>query len=62
MYTIINKNYLILSREMEFHADAMAASVAGGNNLVSALSRIEVASNSYQTAMENTNDLLKEKK
>ncbi len=62
MYTIINKNYLGLSREMEFHADAVAASVSGGNNLVGALSRIEVAGNSYQTAIENANDLLKEKK
>jgi Zn-dependent protease with chaperone function len=30
MYKVINKSYMGLSREMEFHADAVAASVAGG--------------------------------
>jgi len=62
MYTIINRNYLGLSREMEFHADAVAASVSGGNNLVGALSRIEVAGNCYNTALKEANDRLKENK
>jgi Zn-dependent protease with chaperone function len=62
MYQFINKSYLGLSREMEFHADAVAASVSGGNNLVSALSRIEVAASCYNTALQDANDRLKEKK
>jgi len=62
MYTYINKNYLGLSREMEFHADAVAASVSGGNNVISALSRIEVADNCYATALNEANDRLKENK
>jgi len=33
MYSFINKNYMSLSREMEFHADAVAASVSGSSNL-----------------------------
>ena len=62
MYTIINKSYLGLSREMEFHADAVAASVSGGNNLVSALSRVEVAGSCYNTVLNEANERLKENK
>jgi Zn-dependent protease with chaperone function len=61
MYTLVNKRYLSLSREMEFHADAVAASVAGGNNLVTALNRIELAGNCYQETMNNLNDSLSRK-
>jgi Zn-dependent protease with chaperone function len=60
MYRLINKNYRGLSREMEFHADTVAASVSGGNNVISALSRIEVAANCYNSALNNANDKLKE--
>ncbi|MBN8850699.1 MAG: hypothetical protein BGO55_30650 [Sphingobacteriales bacterium 50-39] len=60
MYRLINKNYRSLSREMEFHADTVAASVSGGNNVISALSRIEVAANCYNSALNNANDKLKE--
>jgi Zn-dependent protease with chaperone function len=48
MYVIINKNYMALSREMEFHADAIAASVGGTNNVISSLRRLEIADDSYQ--------------
>src|SRR5262249_49724011 len=56
VYTIVNKAYMGLSREMEFHADAMAASVAGGNNVISSLSRIQVAAGCYQTALNEAGD------
>ncbi|HEY8972548.1 MAG TPA: M48 family metalloprotease, partial [Puia sp.] len=56
MYKLINKNYRGLSREMEFHADTVAASVSGGNNVISALSRIEVAANRYNSALGTAND------
>jgi len=62
MYKLIIKNYYSMSREMEYHADAVAASVSGGDNLVTALRRLEVASSCYQTAIEEANVLLKEKK
>lgn len=62
MYAIINKSYLGLSRQMEFHADAVSACVSGGNNLISALARIELASSCYNSALNNANDWLKEKK
>ena len=62
MYRLINKSYMGLSREMEFHADAIAASVAGGNNIISGLSRIEIAQNCYNTALNKANELLKQDK
>ena len=60
VYTLINKTYMGLSREMEFHADAVAASVAGGNNVISSLSRIEVAADCYQTALNEAGNRARE--
>ena len=62
MYGFINKNYMGLSREMEFHADAVSAGVSGGNNLVSALSRIEIAGNCYNIALSEANARVKQNK
>jgi Zn-dependent protease with chaperone function/uncharacterized membrane protein (DUF485 family) len=62
VYGFINKRYMSLSREMEFHADAVAAGVAGGNNLVSALSRIEIAGSCYNTALGEANARVKQNK
>lgn len=60
MYTFINRNYMGLSREMEFHADAVAAGAAGANNLVSALSRIEIATGCYKTALAEADQRVKQ--
>lgn len=60
MYGLINKNYMGLSREMEFHADAVAASVSGSANCISALRRVELASSSYNAVIQKCNDLFKE--
>lgn len=62
MYKLINKSYMSLSREMEFHADAIAASVAGGNNIISGLSRIEVAQSCYDSALQKASEMLKQQK
>jgi len=62
MYGVINKSYMSLSREMEFHADAVAASVSGSQSLITALRRVELGQMSYDTAIEKCNDLLREKK
>lgn len=62
MYGFINKNYMRLSREMEFHADAVAASVSGANNCISALRRVELSSSCYQATLSNYNDLFRDKK
>jgi Zn-dependent protease with chaperone function len=61
MYGIINKNYLSLSREMEFHADTVAASVAGSNNLVSALKRVEFGDTCYNITLQKCDEIYKEK-
>lgn len=50
-YKLINLNYLKLSREMEFHADAIAAHVAGSDALANALLRIDLASTAYYTVL-----------
>ncbi len=43
IYSLVNKSYLALSREMEFHADKIAASVTGYEPLVSSLLRMQLA-------------------
>ncbi|HEY9003315.1 MAG TPA: M48 family metalloprotease [Mucilaginibacter sp.] len=47
MYIFINKSYMQLSRQMEFHADTIAAYASGGNNVVSSLRRIEIGDTCY---------------
>ncbi|MEO6733603.1 MAG: M48 family metallopeptidase [Ferruginibacter sp.] len=61
MYSLINKNYMGLSREMEFHADAVAASVSGSSNLISALQKLEISDVCYQTVLQKADDLVGEK-
>jgi Zn-dependent protease with chaperone function len=62
VYTVVNRSYMKLSREMEFHADAVAATVAGGNNVISSLSRSDVAGGCYQTAVNEASNRSKEKR
>lgn len=47
VYAIVNKIYMSLSRQMEFHADTVSASVSGGNHLISSLRRLEIAEMAY---------------
>lgn len=49
VYAIVNKSYMSLSRQMEFHADSVAAYVSGSDHLVTSLRRLELANNSYQS-------------
>lgn len=51
LYDVVNKNYLGLSREMEFHADEIAASVTGVEPLKSALLRMSLADKSFDEAI-----------
>jgi Zn-dependent protease with chaperone function len=62
MYGFINKSYMGLSREMEFHADAVAASVSGSQSLITALRKIEITDMCYQTVIDKANVFLQEKK
>jgi Zn-dependent protease with chaperone function len=61
MYALLNKNYMALSREMEFHADAVAAGVSGSNSLITALRKLELADSSYQAVVHKYNELFREK-
>jgi Zn-dependent protease with chaperone function len=61
MYALINKNYMALSREMEFHADAVAASVSGSDSLITALRRLDLADASYNMVLSKYSEFFKEK-
>lgn len=58
VYRFVNKRYMALSREMEFHADAVAASVSGSNNCISSLQKLEVGEICYQTVINKANEQL----
>lgn len=46
VYEVLNVNYFALSREMEYHADAVATGVAGSQMVVLSLLRLELAETS----------------
>ena len=46
VYKFVNLSYLGLSREMEFHADQVAAKVAGSNAMINYLLRFDLSDNS----------------
>jgi Zn-dependent protease with chaperone function len=51
LYVVVNKTYMGLSREMEFHADAIAASVTGYEPLKTSLLRSPIADATYNMAL-----------
>nr|WP_121272454.1 M48 family metallopeptidase [Pedobacter schmidteae] len=55
VYNRLNLSYMALSREMEFHADAVAASVAGSQPLISSLLRLGIADQSLSTVFDYYN-------
>lgn len=58
VYLVVNKTYLGLSREMEFHADAAAAYVSGSNQVVNSLKRIEIGQLCYSSLLDYWNQKL----
>ena len=52
VYAVVNKSYMALSRQMEFHADAVSAYVSGSDHLVSSLRRLELSDASYNRLLE----------
>jgi Zn-dependent protease with chaperone function len=56
MYDLVNISYMALSREMEFHADEVAAHVAGSAPLKESLLRMDLADHSYQTVLNFYSD------
>lgn len=61
MYGFINRNYMSLSRQMEFHADTIAAASSGSQNLITALQRLEVAQACYSAVIDKCNQQLEKK-
>ena len=51
MYEVVNISYMALSREMEFHADEVAANVAGYLPLKESLLRMDLADHSYSSVV-----------
>ncbi len=51
LYTYVNLNYLALSREMEFHADEIAAHVAGSQALADSLLRLSFANHALNNVL-----------
>ncbi|HEU4470822.1 MAG TPA: M48 family metalloprotease [Flavisolibacter sp.] len=62
MYKLVNKNYMDLSRQMEFHADLVAASYSGSNNIISALRRIEFSHACFEHTLDLCNRIWKDNK
>jgi len=58
MYAIVNRRYLSLSRQMEFHADTIAATVSGSNNMTQALRQLDLGHAAYQSTLEKCQELL----
>lgn len=52
VYLTVNKAHLALSREMEYHADAIAAYSAGSNQISCALDRIEIGHICYSNLLD----------
>jgi|TARA_B110000037_G_C17095744_1_gene495922 Zn-dependent protease with chaperone function len=51
IYSVVNKSYMALSREMEFHADEIAANVTGYEPLKYSLLRLSLADHSYNDVL-----------
>ena len=51
VYEIVNLNYMALSREMEFHADEVAANVTGPQPVITSLLRLDMADQTFGTVL-----------
>lgn len=60
LYDEVNKSYMGLSREMEFHADDIAASVTGYVPLKKSLLRLGLANSSYDNVLNFYNGKISE--
>lgn len=60
LYELVNKSYMGLSREMEFHADEIAASITGYEPLKKSLLRMTLADNSFEGVLNFYNKKISE--
>ena len=51
IYIIVNKTYMGLSREMEYHADTISAYVSGSNQAINSLKRVEIGQICYDNLL-----------
>lgn len=56
VYEVVNLSYYSLSRQMEFHADAVAANVTGSEPLITSLLRLDLASHSFNKVLDYYGD------
>ncbi|MEO0340497.1 MAG: M48 family metalloprotease, partial [Bacteroidota bacterium] len=59
VYNIMNKAYLGLSRQMEFHADAIAATVVAPQELINSLLRLDITEQSYHLVLHYYNEKIR---
>ncbi|QHS60790.1 M48 family metallopeptidase [Chitinophaga agri] len=52
MHELINRQYMRLSREMEFNADEVAVSICGTDTAISAMRRAEMSNASFQQLLQ----------
>jgi len=62
MYAVVNKRYMALSREMEFHADAVSASVSGSEAGIRALRKTGLSDMCYNSVLHKCDEWIKENK
>lgn len=53
LYRMVNRQYMELSREMEFHADAVAIAVAGSSPAISAMRRFNLSTHCFSHCCEH---------
>ncbi|MCC9043341.1 M48 family metallopeptidase [Myroides sp. M-43] len=51
LYGLVNKSYLALSKQMEYHADEVAATLVGYKSLETSLYRMELADQAYDSVL-----------
>jgi Zn-dependent protease with chaperone function len=62
MYVFINKSHMQLSRQMEFHADTIAAYTSGSNNVITSLRKLEVSDTCYNQALNELDQIIADDK
>lgn len=60
LYVLVNKGHFALSREMEFHADAIGASVVGPQPMIDSLLRMDLVSQSFDNVVDHYNGRISE--
>lgn len=62
MYGMVNRQYMALRREMEFHADEVALKVAGTDAAISAMRRLEISGFFYEHCLLQLPEMAKQQR